>query len=115
MFHLCKEVEQVARPPPPPTPSPMSNAAPVPAETTCYTIGKRHFTRRANANESGVSEFEWVADAYYGLYPTNLAAKRAYMEVWKPEAVGWPDQMVKAHFNAIARNEKSVKILTIKA
>lgn len=92
--------------------APAAVASPAAKAATGYTIGKRHYTQRANANGYGVSEFEWVHDTYYGIYPTNLAAKRAYLAVWQPTSTQWSDCMVKAHFDAIARNEKSIKILT---
>jgi hypothetical protein len=51
----------------------------------------------------------------YGRHPTNVAAKRAYCVVWwGAEAVAqWSDEYVKTQYDAVARNEKSTKILKL--
>jgi hypothetical protein len=55
--------------------------------------------------------FVWVPDSNYPeIYPTNIAAKRAYCVALEPERANHPDDMIRRQFRSWAVNLGHVKL-----
>lgn len=79
---------------------------------TGWVLAKPKMVRRANVYDGGVSEAEWIRDpSFPTVYPTNLAAKRAYVVAFEPCLAAASDAFIKAHFHSFARNLKMVKVM----
>lgn len=55
----------------------------------------------------------WVPEPGFGLFDTNIAAKRAYVVALEPEFAAHTDESIRLQFRSYAVNWKCVKVVKV--
>ena len=82
-----------------------------------WGIARPVHSSRANAYGGGQTVTSWETDPRYGLHPSNVAAKRAFLAGWlageyQPH---WDDGFVRLQFDLQRRNIGLAKVVRISA
>lgn len=80
-----------------------------------YALTKPRYLERPSVYGEGRAVTEWVREPGFGLFPTNVSAKRAYVEAMLPELAGQnaSDDLIRRHFRSFSVNLGQVKVIKV--
>jgi hypothetical protein len=78
-----------------------------------WMVARKTCLSRAHVNGGGVTVVRWDPNPYWGVHPTNLAAKRRYIEEYWPETKGHSDAFMRQFWRGEPTQAMGAKIVKV--